>query len=279
MRISDLKSFIKDHAPYFVVGFLAMVLLFIVLWSRILVVIKPGEAGVLYRMLTSGTVTDQVYTEGLHVVMPLNTMYKYDTRVQVIFHDIEVLTKSGLPIKLHLAVRFQPIFELLGLLHQNVGGDYANKIILPQIESVLRRNIGNYTPEDIYTNKDGVLSNIITLALEEVGRKYIQVDDIIIRSVELPESVRASIETKIVNEQQYLAYDFKLKTEEQEAKRKKIEASGLDEFQKIISRSLSEEVLKWQGIRATTELAKSQNAKVVVIGSGQNGLPIILNDK
>lgn len=279
MRISDLKSFIKDHAPYFVVGFLAMVLLFVVLWSRILVVIKPGEAGVLYRMLTSGTVTDQVYTEGLHVVMPLNTMYKYDTRVQVIFHDIEVLTKSGLPIKLHLAVRFQPIFELLGLLHQNVGGDYANKIILPQIESVLRRNIGNYTPEDIYTNKDGVLSNIITLALEEVGRKYIQVDDIIIRSVELPESVRASIETKIVNEQQYLAYDFKLKTEEQEAKRKKIEASGLDEFQKIISRSLSEEVLKWQGIRATTELAKSQNAKVVVIGSGQNGLPIILNDK
>jgi regulator of protease activity HflC (stomatin/prohibitin superfamily) len=279
MSMNRFKPFMKDHAPYFIVGFLITILIVIVLWSRILVVIRPGEAGVMYRMLSSGTVTDQVYTEGLHIMMPLNSIYKYDTRVQLVLHDIETLTKSGLPIKLHLAVRFQPIFELLGMLHQNVGPDYANKIILPQIESVLRRNIGNYTPEDIYTNKDGVLSNIITLALEEVGRKYIQVDDIIIRSVELPESVRASIEAKIVNEQQFLAYDFKLKTEEQEARRKKIEAIGYEEYQTIIARSLNDKILQWEGIRATTELAKSTNAKVVVIGSGKNGLPLILNDK
>jgi regulator of protease activity HflC (stomatin/prohibitin superfamily) len=230
-------------------------------------------------MLTAGTVTDHVYSEGLQVVMPLNTMYIYDTRVQVIFHDIEVLTSSGLPIKLSLAVRFQPIFELLGILHQQVGPDYPNKIILPQIESVLRRNIGTYTPEDIYSNRDGVLSKIITLALEEVGRKYIQVDDIIIRSVELPESVRESIEAKLVNEQQFLAYNFKLKKEEQEAKRKMIEASGHDVYQKIIAGSLDDRILKWHGIRATLELAQSPNSKVVVIGSGENGLPIILNDK
>ncbi|MCX7180518.1 MAG: prohibitin family protein [Proteobacteria bacterium] len=277
--MNRFKAYIKDRAPYFVVGSLIAVLIIIVLWSRILVVIRPGEAGVMYRMLSSGTVTDRVYTEGLHIVMPLNSIYKYDTRVQLVLHDIETLTKSGLPIKLHLAVRFQPIFELLGLLHQNVGPDYANKIILPQIESVLRRNIGNYTPEDIYTNKDGVLSNIITLALEEVGRKYIQVDDIIIRSVELPESVRASIEAKIVNEQQFLAYAFRLKTEEQEAKRKKIEAVGYEDYQTIISRSLTDKILQWEGIHATAELAKSPNAKVVVIGSGKNGLPLILNDK
>jgi regulator of protease activity HflC (stomatin/prohibitin superfamily) len=277
--MSKIMSFIKDRAPYFIVGTLFMVLIIIALWSRILIVIKPGEAGVLYRMLTAGTVTDHVYSEGLQVVMPLNTMYIYDTRVQVIFHDIEVLTSSGLPIKLSLAVRFQPIFELLGILHQQVGPDYPNKIILPQIESVLRRNIGTYTPEDIYSNRDGVLSKIITLALEEVGRKYIQVDDIIIRSVELPESVRESIEAKLVNEQQFLAYNFKLKKEEQEAKRKMIEASGHDVYQKIIAGSLDDRILKWHGIRATLELAQSPNSKVVVIGSGENGLPIILNDK
>ena len=277
--MSKFKRYLKDHAPYIVVGFLLLAILVIVLWNRILIVIRPGEAGVLYRMLSSGTVIDKVYSEGLHVVLPLNTMYKYDTRVQIVLHDIEVLTNSGLPLTLRLAVRFQPVFELLGMLHQQVGPDYVSKIILPQIESVLRRNIGNYTPEDIYTNRDGVLSNIITLALEEVGRKYIQVDDIIIRSVELPESVRTSIAAKLVNEQQFLAYNFKLKAEEQEAIRKKIEAKGHDDFQRTIGSSLDDRILKWQGIKATMELAKSPNSKVVVIGAGKDGLPIILNDK
>lgn len=277
--MNKFSSWIKDRGPYLVVGFLLLILVFIVLWSRILIVIKPGEAGVLYRMLTTGTVTDHVYAEGLHVLMPLNTMYIYNTRVQIVFHEINVLTSSGLPIKLTLAVRFQPVYETLGVLHQQVGPDYPNKIILPQIESVLRRNIGKYTPEDIYTNREGVLSNIVTLALEEVGRKYIQVDDIIIRSVELPESVRKSIEEKLVNEQQFLAYNFRLKREQEEAKRKRIEAAGIEAYQKIIAGTLSDKLLQWQGIQATLELAKSPNSKVVVIGAGKNGMPIILGDK
>ncbi|MFZ4535693.1 prohibitin family protein [Propionivibrio sp.] len=280
-ELNSFKRFrfwLKDRAPYIVV--LSFILLFILvfLWSRVFIVIRPGEAGVLYRMLSSGTVTDHVYAEGLHIVLPLNTMYKYETRVQVAFHDISALTSSGLPIKLALAVRFQPIYELLGVLHQEVGPDYLNKIILPQIESVLRRNIGQYTPEDIYTNREGVLSRVITLALEEVGRKYIQVDDIIIRSVDLPDTVKISIENKLVNEQQFLAYNFRLKTEEEEAKRKKIEAEGQDTYQQIVGASLTDKLLQWHGIQATQELAKSPNAKVVVIGSGKNGLPLILND-
>lgn len=273
------KRWAKEHAPHLIVGTLLLLLLLVVLWSRILIVVKPGQAGVLYRMLTTGTVTDHIYPEGLHILLPLNTMTIYDTRVQIVFHEFDVLTSSGLPIKLKLAVRYQPIYELLGVLHQQVGPDYANKIILPQIESVLRRNIGSYTPEDIYTNREGVLSKIITLALEEVGRKYIQVDDIIIRSVELPESVRKSIESKLVNEQQFLAYQFKLKAEQEEAKRKEIEAAGVDAYQKIISSSLTDKLIEWHGIQATLELAKSPNAKVVVVGSSKNGLPIILGDK
>lgn len=273
------KRWAKEHAPHLIVGTLLLLLLLVVLWSRILIVVKPGQAGVLYRMLTTGTVTDHIYPEGLHILQPLNTMTIYDTRVQIVFHEFDVLTSSGLPIKLKLAVRYQPIYELLGVLHQQVGPDYANKIILPQIESVLRRNIGSYTPEDIYTNREGVLSKIITLALEEVGRKYIQVDDIIIRSVELPESVRKSIESKLVNEQQFLAYQFKLKAEQEEAKRKEIEAAGVDSYQKIISSSLTDKLIEWHGIQATLELAKSPNTKVVVVGSSKNGLPIILGDK
>lgn len=275
--MGKLKAWAKDNGPYLVVLTLLLMLVIVVLWTRIFILIRPGEAGVIYRMLSSGTVTDKIYAEGLHILSPLNTMFIYDTRVQIIYHDIDVLTSRGLPIKLSLAVRFKPIYELIGVLHQMVGPDYPNKIILPQIESVMRRKIGNYTPEDIYTNRDGVLSKIITLALEEVGRKYIQVDDIIIRSVELPESVRTSIEQKLINEQQFLAYDFKIKMEEAEATRKKIEAMGNETYHRIISNSLDEKILEWHGVQATTELAKSSNSKVIVIGSGKNGLPIILN--
>jgi len=224
-------------------------------------------------------VTDHVYPEGLHILQPLNSMHVYNTREQVIFHEFSVLTNSGLPIKLSLAVRFQPTYELIGMLHQQVGPDYPNKIILPQIESVLRRNIGSYSAEDIYTNREGVLSRTITLALEEVGRKFVRVDDIIIRSVELPESVRKSIEEKLVYEQQYLAYNFRLRAEQEEAKRKRIEAQGIESYQRIITPTLNDKLIQWQGIQATLELAKSNNTKVVVVGAGKNGLPIILGDK
>ena len=277
--MNKLRSWAKVNSPYLIVGALLLILVIIVLWSRILVVIRPGEAGVLYRMLTTGTVTDHVYAEGLHIVMPLNTMYKYDTRVKITLHELDVLTSSGLPIKLSLAVRYQVTYDLLGILHQQVGPDYPNKIILPQIESVLRRNIGQYTPKDIYTNRAGVLSNIISLALEEVGRRFIQVDDIIIRSVQLPEGVQKSIETKLVNEQQFLAYKFRLKMEAEEATRKGIEAEGIAAYQKTISKTLNDKLVQWQGIQATLELAKSPNSKVIVIGAGKAGLPIILSDK
>jgi regulator of protease activity HflC (stomatin/prohibitin superfamily) len=274
-----IRQKLKDRAPYLVVAVLVLSLAVLALWSRILVVIKPGEAGVLYRMLSTGTVTDHIYAEGLHVLMPLNSMSIYDTRVQLVLHDFDVLTSSGLPVKLKIAVRFQPIYELLGVLHQQVGPDYVYKIILPQIESVLRRNLGQRTPEDIYTNKDGMLSRIITLALEEVGRKYITVDEIIIRSVVLPETVSQSIELKLVNEQQSLAYTYKIESERKEAVRKAIEAGGIRDFQKIIATTMTDKTLQAQNIQATLELAKSPNSKVIVLGTPKGGLPLILGDK
>ncbi len=267
---------IKARVPYLVALVLILVLLVLFFWNRIFVVIGPGQAGALYRPLTSGTITDYVYPEGLHVLFPLNRMTIYDTRVQVIQHDLTVLTNRGLPITLKLAVRFRPIYELVGVLHQQVGADYPKKVILPQIESVLRRRIGQHSPEEIYTNKEGVLSNIISLAIQEVGQKFVEVDEIIIRTVELPEQVKTAIEEKLVYEQQHLAYQFRLDREEQEAERKRIEALGIMVYQDIISSTLDEKLLRWQGNQATLEIAKSDNSKVVVIGAGEQGLPIIL---
>ena len=167
----------------------------------------------------------------------------------------------------------------MGLLHQQVGPEYPERIILPQIESVLRRQIGQYSPEDIYTNKAGVLSNIITLAIEEVGRRFVNVEDIIIRELRLPDPVREAIESKLIYEQESLAYKFRLEREKREAERKRVEAIGTMVYQDIISATLNETLLKWQAVQATQNLAESDNAKVVIIGSGKEGLPVILGNQ
>jgi regulator of protease activity HflC (stomatin/prohibitin superfamily) len=269
----------KDHLPVFVVLTLTIAILIVFLWSRIFIIIRSGEAGVMYKTFTTGTQTDTVYPEGLHIVWPFNELTRYTTRTQVLLHEFSVLTNRGLPITLRLAVRFHPIYELVGLLHQRVGPEYPERIILPQIESVLRRQIGQHSPEDIYTNKAGVLSNIITLAIEEVGRRYVNVEDIIIRELSLPDSVRAAIESKLIFEQESLAYKFRLEREKREAERKRIEALGTMVYQDIISATLTDRLVKWQAVQATQDLAASENAKVVIIGSGKEGLPVILGNQ
>lgn len=233
----------------------------------------------MYRTFTTGTQTDIVYPEGLHIVWPFNQLTRYSTRTQILLHEFTVLTNRGLPIDLRLAVRYHPIYELVGLLHQQVGPEYPERIILPQIESVLRRQIGQYSPEDIYTNKAGVLSNIITLAIEEVGRRFVNVEDIIIRELRLPDPVREAIESKLIYEQESLAYKFRLEREKREAERKRVEAIGTMVYQDIISATLNETLLKWQAVQATQNLAESDNAKVVIIGSGKEGLPVILGNQ
>ncbi len=259
-----------------IVPLILMVMTVMVFWSSIVITIMPGEAGVHYQRFLGGTVTDHVYGEGIHLIFPWDLIYIYDVRVNTVHHSFDVLTNRGLPIHLDLAIRYQPEYEMVGVLHQRVGPDYLNKIVLPQSESVLRRNIGQHNPEDIYTNKEGILSAIISHALEEMSQKYLNVDDIIIRKMTLPPMVKSAVEEKLVYEQQAKAYDFLLQKEQREAERKKIEAMGIREYQRVIAETLNDKLLAWQGINATLALSESNNSKVVVIGSGENGLPIIL---
>lgn len=275
-QLEKLRDNLSSKTPYMIVGSLVFFLIIAVLWQSIVISIHAGEGGVLYRRLFGGTVMDYVYPEGVHVIFPWDVMTIYNARIQLIKHEFDVLSNQGLPIHLNIAIRFRPQYDLLPVLHQQVGPDYVDKIIIPQIESVLRKNIGQYDPEDIYTNKQGVLSNIIVLALEETGRKFVQVDEIMIRSLELPPTIKKAIEEKLTYQQQASAYGYRLLREEQEAKRKRIEAKGIAEYQEIISQNLSGRLLTWQGIHATNELAASNNAKVVIIGAGEGGLPVIL---
>ncbi len=276
----DLKGrvfrFLLGNVHYLFIALLFSLMILFYFWRGIVIIIHSGEAGVLYRPFGHGTVTDYVYPEGLHIIAPWNTMFIYNIRAQTTYHEFNVLTNKGLPIKLTLAIRYHPEYDMVALLHQKVGPDYVNIIVIPQIESVLRRSIGQYDPEVIYANKGGILSNILVKAMEEAGQKYVHIDDIIIRTVELPPSIKKAIEEKLVYEQQEQAYVFRLEREKQEAERKRIEATGIKNYQEIVSQTLTDPLIRWQGVQATLQLSESSNAKVVVIGSGENGLPIIL---
>ncbi len=270
-----MQSWLQRKLPAIVVSFLVLMLIMVFFWNSIFITINSGEAGVLFRRFT-GTEIDYVYPEGLHIISPLNTMHIYNMRKQVAFHEFDVLTNKGLRVHMSLAIRYQPEYDLLGILHLEIGPDYVDTVIVPQTESVIRKELGQYTAEQIYTNESGLLNNTILLAIEEVGRNFVEVKDIIIRNIKLPDSVKTAIEEKLVEEQVAKSYEFRLQTTTKEAERKRIEAEGIKIYQSIINQSLTDRLLRHKGIEATLELSKSNNSKVVVIGSGSEGLPIIL---
>lgn len=273
---AQFKRWIRSKLPLLIVATLITALVVVFFFNRIVITIHSGEAGVLYRLFGGGTETDTIYPEGIHIINPFNTMYIYDVRKQVARHEFDVITNKGLSIHLSLAVRYRPEYELLGILHQRIGPDYLNLVILPQIESVMRKQLGGYTPEQIYTNEAGLLTNTILSALDEVGRNYVAVEDIIIRSITLPPEIVGAIEDKLKQEEYMKSYEFRLKTAEKEAARMAIEAGGIKTYHDTINSSLTEQILRNKGIEATEKLAASPNAKIVVIGSGKDGLPIIL---
>lgn len=274
-RSSRIKDWINNKSPYAVIFLLLVVIIIIFLWQLIFITITPGKAGVLFDRF-KGTQIDRVYGTGLHIISPLNTMHIYEVRKQVKLHEFEVLTINGLHVHLSLAIRYQPDYDMLGILHEYIGPDYLQRVILPQIESIMRKQLGNYTAEQIYTNEEGLMTRTILLALEEVGRNYVDVKDILIRSISLPPQIKQAIENKITQEEIWKSYTFRLKTAEEEAKRKRIEAKGIRDYQSIINETLTDKLLSYEGIKATQNLAESENSKIVVIGAGEKGLPVIL---
>lgn len=266
-RRQRFAEWLHDNMPVFVIVNLLLLLLVAFLWSRIVVVIPPGHNGVLFRLF-SGTQVDHVYAEGLYLINPINTMHSYETRKQVKLHEFSVLTAKGLSVTLSLAIRYQPEVEMLGVLHQRIGPDYATRVIIPQVESVMRKQLGQYVAEDVYTNKDGLLTRAILAALDEVGRNFVQVDDIIIRSIGMPDKIRAAIEDKLSQEELAKSYEFRLQTARQEAERLAIEAEGRRKYNAVLGESLTGAVLHHEQIEAVRDLARSSNAKTLVMGLG-----------
>ena len=253
-------------------------LIFIVLFgSSMFKTIDPGEKGVIFKKFGGGLDKETIFGQGFHVIAPWNTLHVYDVKIHETFEKMEVLSKNGLSIKIDLSFRYMPVQEKIGYLHDEIGRGYLDRIIKPEIRSVTREVIGNYLPEELYsTKREAIEDEIEELTRIKVEAKYLTLDAILIRDVTLPLTLRNGIEKKLVQEQESLEYEFKIDKARKEAERKEIEANGIAKFQQIVNRTITPQLLKWKGVEATQEIAKSSNAKVIVIGNGDGDLPIIL---
>jgi regulator of protease activity HflC (stomatin/prohibitin superfamily) len=253
-------------------------LLLILLATSSTVSIQAGEAGVLFKPFSGGLVRDQTYDEGVHLIAPWNRMYVYDIRQQQVAESLNVLSSNGLEISVDLSVWYRPEKKMLGLLHGEIGTDYESKIVVPSLRSASRSVVGRYTPEEIYsTKRESIQNEVFTETSKLLNRKYVHLDQVLIREIRLPATIKTAIESKLKQEQEALEYEFKLQKATQEAQRQRIEAEGKAAANRIISQSLSDLILREKGIEATLKLSESPNSKVVIIGSGREGMPLILN--
>ena len=239
--------------------------------------INPGQAGVLWT-ISQGTDTKTIYREGVQVIAPWNEIYIYDLRTQEARLSLHVLSVNGLAIDMDSSVLYRVQEEALPTLQEKVGPDYYHVLIAPYVMSEARKIVGRFTPSQIYSSQRETIERLILEGIREKLRDYpIVVEGFLIRDVRLPRIIRVAIERKLTEEQNYQRMEYVLDVAQKTAQKRRIEAQGIAAFQKIVQSNLTQSYLTWKGIEATEKLAKSPNTKIIIIGGGKNGLPVILN--
>lgn len=287
--IARIKDWWQRHSLNVTLIVLSFATLVAFLAPRIFIPIYSGQAGIQWSRFFGGTKVHKTYGEGIHVIFPWNQMYVYNMRLQQEEQVYDVLSSDGLAIEIVFAVRFKPIAKKLGLLHKFVGPNYVESLLLPELGAHARERVAQYEPESIYSSQRLVIQREILEQLRTETRvrprheqllsvDFLHIEDAFIESITLPEEVADAIRDKLSQEQFVQEYDFILLREEKERERKKIEAEGIRMFQDIVNEGISEKYLKWKGIDATLALARSTNSKIVIIGAGEGGLPIILGN-
>jgi regulator of protease activity HflC (stomatin/prohibitin superfamily) len=273
----SINKHFKENRTRWIVSTLVFLLILAMLWQWVFVTIHAGEAGVYYKRFGDGTVVDKVYGEGFYIVAPWDILTIYNIRFQTNPHEMDVLTNKGMQVHVKMAIRYQPEYETLGVLHQKVGPDYFNKIIIPDVEATIRKVVGKYDVEQLYASEKDILQKLTNEAFSSANDKYLKVDSLLITKLEMPPKIKEAIEKKQEQQQLLDAYLYKLEKEKKEAERKIIEAEGVQKANNIISSSLSDQILRWKGIEATLEVSKSPNSKIVLFGSGKTGLPLLFD--
>lgn len=240
--------------------------------------VDSGYAGLEFRALSGGT-SKTLRGEGLHVIPIWNRLITYDLRAQEMKDQLSVLSNNGLTLTVDTSTRYRVIRDQIFELQTQTGPNYAEILIAPVVRSEARKVFGRYSPEEIYSTKreqiEREIFDEVTRALEG---KHLLIEAVLVRDVDLPPSIQNAIADKLAEEQRSQKMQFTLAKERQEAERKKIEAEGIRDYQNIVRQGLTPEYLQFKGIEATERLAQSQNAKIVIIGRSEDGLPVILND-
>jgi prohibitin 1 len=239
--------------------------------------IPTGNVGVLTLF---GKVTGETLAEGIHVINPLKSVQKLSVQTQSVKESASVPSNEGLMISLDTSLLFRLDKNMAAEVYQTVGADYADKIVEPTLRAAIRASTSAHTANALYTNaRELVQQQIQDELTKQLAPRGVIVENVLLRDVQLPAMLKGSIEAKQQAEQDALRMSFILQKEKQEAERKRIEAQGIADFQKIVATGISPQLLEWKGIEATEKLAASSNAKVVIIGNSKNGLPLVLEPR
>jgi regulator of protease activity HflC (stomatin/prohibitin superfamily) len=295
------RRFIEHYLPMVVIYLMVATLVAIVLYPHMVVTVPSGEVGVLWKRFGGGTVLDprRLKNEGFNLILPWNEVFLYDLRLQSFTESYNAISSDGVSLTATVNIRFRLQRDATPVLHQAIGPNYQQVLVQPGIGSLTREVIAQYTAEQVYsTARQEIQDKIRSLVEarlsekmmehqgEEEGEESYRVSmsnifilyDILVTGIELPAAIVDAINRK--TEQYYIAeeYKFRVEREKRESERKKIEAEGIRDFQQTVSQGISASYLRWRGIEATLQLSQSTNAKTVIIGSGKDGLPVILGN-
>ncbi|MGA2102204.1 MAG: prohibitin family protein [Candidatus Sulfotelmatobacter sp.] len=253
-------------------GILAFILVILLLSA--VTRVGTGHVGVLTLF---GKVTGETLGEGIHVINPLKTNNELSIQTQTLKESASVPSSEGLMMSLDTSLIYHLNPDRAADVFQHIGADYENVVVEPTLRSAIRESTASHTANALYTGEREMVAKQITDQITaELSKRGIAVENVLLRDIQLPATLKAAIEAKQQAEQESLAMNFRLQKETQEAQRKRIEAAGVRDFQQIVAQGITPSLLEWKGIEATENLAKSSNTKVVVIGNNKNGLPLIL---
>ena len=253
-----------------IIGIIALVIL--LFWS--VVTVPSGHVAVLTLF---GQVTGQVLGEGIHLINPLAAAHEMSVRTQEFKETASVPSSEGLMMTLDTSLLLRLDSKRAADVYQKIGLNYTTVVVEPMLRSAIRDITSKHSANALYTGgREEVQQKIQEMLFKELGDRGIFVENVLLRDVQLPAMLKMSIEQKQQAEQESLRMSFILQKEKQEAERKRIEAQGIADFQRIVAAGISQQLLEWKGIEATEKLAASSNTKIVVIGSGKSGLPLIL---
>ncbi|HEY0740197.1 MAG TPA: prohibitin family protein [Chryseosolibacter sp.] len=263
--------------PFIIVGVIALFVL-MGLSSSIFYTINATQRAVIFYKFGQGLDKDNVIYPGVHLKAPWNDVFVYNVQETSQDENMDVLDKSGLSIHVDVTVRFKPISDKIGYIYEKFNVDYVNVLVIPEVRSAVRQVMGRYTAEEIYSTKRAEVEATIKAESEKIlHANNVDMVALLIRSIQLPEQIRVAIENKLQQQQEALAYQFRLDKEKSEAERKRIAAEGESRANNIINNSLTANLLKMRGIEATLELSKSPNSKIIIVG-GKDGMPLILGN-